>query len=179
MLMGRVGIPTIVRSRLWYQKLKEVPCQGLKAPVIALWLVDLFDLPYEHPVKVEMRAGRLDVAPGDLPVKFVPVTVISSTSVFGCEHDLNDLVPCHLCGPASKGPPMPLFDVWCDGYVHYTRPLGDPLLFEARNRPEYEIRPHARTLIEKTPDPCASAHCWNTVKVGHEFCAHCAPPHGA
>lgn len=77
-----------------------------------------------------------------------------------CEHGRGKLyaVVCGLDGRCTQhGAPVPewcpmrarereagpaLFDVWCDGYVHYTRPEGDPLLDEARARPGYEVRPH-------------------------------------
>jgi len=45
---------------------------------------------------------------------------------------------------AQHPAPPRLFDVWEGGYVHYTRPEGDPLLDEARKRPGYSVRPHER-----------------------------------
>jgi len=52
---------------------------------------------------------------------------------------------------AQHPAPPRLFDVWEGGYVHYTRPEGDPLLDEARQRPGYSVRPHVDPTQRPAP----------------------------
>lgn len=51
--------------------------------------------------------------------------------------------------PAAEVEAPLTFDVWEGGYVHYTRPSGDPLLDEAQARRGYTVRPTSeRAAIE-------------------------------
>lgn len=74
----------------------------------------------------------------------------------------------------SCASPAPrLFDVWANGYVHYTRPEGDPLLDEARGRPGYEVRPHVppSKRVDASPAP-------RPIEVGERVVVtRCCPKH--